>query len=161
MAVRFKLKYSRGGINWITIGNKYQNATTGTEYHIGSKQIKIVGGQPDVAKVFFCLTDWSKPHCVNSADEKTFFDPRTEAGVIGLGYFDSDSNPEMVVEDTDEWHTMTLPIEYSNPEVVPSQLLLTFTCSGYGDYFTGSSESWMYVDDIELLYDLDENNQPK
>lgn len=161
VAIRFKVKYSRGGINWITIGNKYQAASTGTEYHIGSKQMKIVGGQPDVAKVFFCLTDWSEPHCVNSADEKTFFDPRTEAGVFGLGYFDSDATPELVVKRTDEWHTMTLPIEYSNPEVVPSQLLLTFTCSGYGDYFTGSDASWMYVDDIELLYDLDEENQPK
>ena len=161
VAVRFKVKYSRGGINWITINNKYQAATTGAEYHIGSKQIKVVGGQPDVAKVFFCLTNWAEPHCVNSADETTFFDPRTAEGVLGLGYFDSDSNPEMVVDHTDRWHTMTLPIEYSNPEVVPTQLLLTFTCSGYGDYFTGSSESWMYVDDIELLYDLDENNQPK
>ena len=161
VAVRFKVKYSRGGINWITINNKYQAATTGTEYHIGSKQIKVVGGQPDVSKVFFCLTNWAEPHCVNSADETTFFDPRTAEGVLGLGYFDSDSNPEMVVDHTDRWHTMTLPIEYSNPEVVPTQLLLTFTCSGYGDYFTGSSESWMYVDDIELLYDLDENNQPK
>lgn len=161
VAIRFWIKYSRGGINWITINNKYQAASNGTEYHIGSKQIKIIGGQPDVAKVFFCLTDWAAPHCVNSADEKTFFDPRTASGVLGLGYFDSNNNPEMVVEDTDEWHMMTLPIEYSNPEVVPSQLLLTFTCSGYGDYFTGSSESWMYVDDIELLYDLDENNQPK
>lgn len=161
VALRFKIKYSRGGINWITINNKYQSASTGTEYHIGSKQIKIIGGQPDVAKVFLCLTDWKEPHCVNSADEKTFFDPRTAAGVFGLGYFDSDSTPELVVEDTDEWHTMTIPVEYSNPEIVPSVLLLTFTCSGYGDYFTGSSESWMYVDDIELLYDLDENNQPK
>ena len=161
VAVRFKVKYSRGSINWITIGNKYQAASNGTEYHIGSKQIKVIGGQPDVAKIFFCLTDWAAPHCVNSADEKTFFDPRTASGVVGLGYFDSDNNPEMVVEETDKWHTMTLPVEYSNPEVVPSQLVLTFTCSGYGDYFTGSSESWMYVDEIELLYDLDEMNQPK
>ena len=161
VAVRFKVKYSRGGINWITVNNKYQTASTGTEYHIGSKQIKIVGGQPDVAKVFFCLTDWSEPHCVYSADESTFFDPRTAAGVCGLGYFDSDYNPEMVADHTNIWHTMTLPIEYTDPEVVPSCLLLTFTCSGYGDYFTGSSESWMYVDDIELLYDLDEQNQPK
>lgn len=161
VAVRFKIKYARGGINWITINNKYQAATNGTEYHIGSKQIKIIGGQPDVAKVFLCLTDWKEPHCVNSADEKTFFDPRTAEGVFGLSYFDSDTTPELVVEKTDEWHTMTLPIEYSNPEIVPSMLLLTFTCSGYGDYFTGSDASWMYVDDIELLYDLDEQNQPK
>ena len=161
VAVRFKIKYSRGGINWITINNKYQSAQTGTEYHIGNKQIKIVGGQPDVAKVFFCLTDWSEPHCVNSADESTFFDPRTAKGVFGLGYFDSDNNPEMVVENSSKWHTMTLPIEYSDPEITSTMLLMTFTCSGYGDYFTGSDASWMYVDDIELLYDLDDNNQPQ
>ncbi len=161
VALRFKVKYTRGGINWITINNKYQSASAGVEYHIGSKQTKIVGGQPDVSRVFFCLTDWKEPHCVYSADEKTFFDPRTAAGVYGLGYFDSDTTPALVVENTKEWHTMTIPIEYSNPEVVPSMLLLTFTCSGYGDYFTGSDASWMYVDDVELLYDLDENNQPK
>lgn len=157
VALRFKVKYSRGDINYVSS----KSAAVGTEYHIGSKQIKIMGGQPDLAKVFICLTDWKESHCVYSADETTFFDPRTAAGVNGLGYFDSDSNPDMVVEQTKEWHTMTLPIEYVNPEIVPSCLVLTFTCSGYGDYFTGSSESWMYVDDIELLYDLDENNQPK
>ena len=157
VAVRFKTKYWRGGINYINS----KSASVGTEYHIGSKQIKVTGGQPDLAKVFFCLTDWSEPHCVYSADETTFFDPRTAAGVYGLGYFDSDNNKEMVAEHTDQWHTITLPIEYSNPEVTPTYLVMTFTCSGYGDYFTGSSESWMYVDDIELLYDLDENNQPK
>jgi len=156
VALRFKVKYSRGGINYVSS----KGASVGTEYHIGSKQIKIVGGEPDVAKVFFCLTDWQEPHCVYSADETTFFDPRTAAGVNGLGYFDSKDNPEMVVEHTTEWHTMTLPIEYVKPDIVPSCLVLTFTCSGYGDYFTGSSESWMFVDDIELLYDLDEQNQP-
>ena len=157
VAVRFKTKYNRGGINYINS----KAATQGTEYLVGSKQMKVVGGQTDLAKVFFCLTEWDAPHCVNSADETTFFDPRTASGVCGLGYFDSDSNPELVVENTTEWHTLTIPIEYSNAEAVPTHLVMTFTCSGYGDYFTGGSDSWMYVDDIELLYDLDENNLPK
>ena len=157
VALRFKVKYSRGGINLVNS----KTATTGSEYHIGSKQIKIIGGDPDLAKIFFCLTDWKEPHCVYSADETTFFDPRTAAGVNGLGYFDSDNNSDMVVENTKEWHTMTIPIEYVNPEIVPSCLVLTFTCSGYGDYFTGSDSSWMFVDDIELLYDLDDANQPR
>ena len=160
VALRFKTKYARGGIDWVTAG-KYQQAKKDQIYHIGSKQIEVVGGEPDLTKVFFCLTDWASPHCVNSADEKTFFDPRTAAGVYGLGYFDSHNNPEMIVDHTERWHTMTLPIEYTNPEVKPTHLVLTFTCSGYGDYFTGSSNSWMYIDDVELLYDLDENNQPK
>ncbi len=157
VALRFKVRYTRGGIKYINS----EEATSGVEYHIGSKQTKIIGGQPDLAKVFFCLTDWTEPHCVDSADETTFFDPRTAAGVNGLGYFDSDNNPDMVVEHTNEWHTMTIPIEYVNPEIVPKCIVMTFTCSGYGDYFTGSDGSEMFVDDIELLYDLDENNQPK
>lgn len=157
VAIRFKIKYLRGGINFINS----KKATTDTEYHIGSKQIKVVGGEPDVAKIFFALTDWKEPHCVYSADETTFFDPRTAPGLIGLGYFDSNNTPEMIADQTEKWHTMTIPIEYVNPEAVPSCLVLTFTCSGYGDYFTGSSDSWMNVDDIELLYDLDEQNQPK
>ena len=144
VALRFKIKYYRGNIN-----------------NIGDQNLAHKAGQKDLAKVFICLTEWSEPHCVYSADPTTFFDPRTAEGVLGLGYFDTDNNPELMVEKSEEWHTMTLPIEYTKPEVVPSQLVLTFTCSGYGDYFTGSDSSWMYVDDIELLYDLDETNQPK
>ena len=157
VALRFKTKYKRGGINYVNSAK----AENGSEYHIGSKQTKVIGGESDLIKVFFCLTDWAEPHCVNSAYETTFFDPRTATGVFGLGYFDSNNNSDMVVEKSEEWHTMTIPIEYSNPEVTPTHLVLTFTCSGYGDYFTGSTESWMYVDDVELLYDLDENNLPK
>ena len=157
VALRFKVKYSRGGINFVNS----KSASVGNEYYIGSKQTRVVGGEPDLAKIFFCLTDWSEAHCVYSADETTFFDPRTASGILAMGYFDSNNNPELVAERTDTWHTMTIPIEYSNPNAVPSYLVLTYTCSGYGDYFTGSSESWMYVDDIELLYDLDENNLPK
>lgn len=144
VALRFKIKYYRGNIN-----------------NIGDQNLAHKAGQKDLAKVFICLTEWSEPHCVYSADPTTFFDPRTAEGVLGLGYFDTDNNPELMVEKSEEWHTITLPIEYTKPEVVPSQLVLTFTCSGYGDYFTGSDSSWMYVDDIELLYDLDNENQPK
>ena len=156
-AIRFKIKYFSGSIDYVAS----KAATNGTEYHIGNKQIPVQGGQPDLAKVFFCVTDWSKPHCVYSADETTFFDPRTTEGVLGIGYFDSYTTPEPATTDTTAWHEMTLPIEHKSFEGTTSYLVLTFTCSGYGDYFTGSTNSWMSVDDIELLYDLDDNNQPK
>ena len=144
VALRFWTKYSRGNIN-----------------RIGDSTLASKEGSKDLTKVFICLTDWTEPHCVDSANKATFFDPRSAAGVLGLGYFDSDSNPEMVRENTEEWHAITLPIEYSSPEATPSHIVVTFTCSGYGDYFTGSDSSWMFVDDIELLYDLDNENQPK
>lgn len=150
VAMRFWVKYSQGSIN--CVGDAGLNDKAGTK---------------DLVKVFICLTDWKEPHCVNSKDKTTFFDPHTAEGVLGLGYFDTDSNPELMVENTAKWHQITLPIEYSVPEDkeytdwISKQLVVTFTCSGYGDYFTGSDASWMYVDNIELLYDLDDSNQPK
>ncbi|MBP3551510.1 MAG: PCMD domain-containing protein [Alistipes sp.] len=156
-ALRCKIKYYCGGVDYVSS----KKATNGVEYHFGDKQIPIKGGDPDLAKVFFCVTDWSAPHCIYSKEESTFFDPHTTAGVLGLGYFDSYTTPEPATVETSAWHEMTLPIEHKSFESTTSYLVLTFTCSGYGDYFTGSTSSWMYVDDIELLYDLDENNQPK
>ena len=144
VAFRFKVKYYRGNIDCV-----------------GDSDLESKRGTQDLAKVFVSMTEWKAPHCVNSKDKTTFFDPRTAAGTLGVGYFDSDNNPELVAAHTDEWHTMTIPIEYTKPEGVATHIVLTFTCSGYGDYFTGSSNSWMFVDDVELLYDLDENNQPK
>ena len=41
---------------------------------------------------------------------------------------------------------------FSRKLVKPSHMILTFTCSGYGDFFDGSTESYMYIDDIELVY---------
>ena len=156
-AIRFKIKYYSGGIDYVAS----KKADNGVEYHIGSKQMLVKGGEADLAKVFFCVTDWKEAHCVYSADETTFFDPRTAEGVLGIGYFDSYTTPEPSNIDTSLWHEMTLPIEHKSFANDTSYLVLTFTCSGYGDYFTGSTTSWMNVDDIELLYDLDEQNQPK
>jgi hypothetical protein len=52
-----------------------------------------------------------------------------------------------------EWNTYELPIVYKEGVTTkPTHLVLTFTCSGYGDYFTGSEDSEMYVDDVEFVY---------
>ena len=53
-----------------------------------------------------------------------------------------------------EWKQIEVPFTFygSDPNQVPTHLILTFTCSGYGDYFDGSTESWMYIDDIEFVY---------
>ena len=53
-----------------------------------------------------------------------------------------------------EWKLVEIPFTFygSDPNQVPTHLILTFTCSGYGDFFDGSTDSWMYIDDIELVY---------
>ena len=53
-----------------------------------------------------------------------------------------------------EWKLVEIPFVFygDDPNQIPTHLILTFTCSGYGDYFDGSTNSSMFVDDIELVY---------
>ena len=167
VAVRMKLKYNCGAINKI---KGVKDPVAGEVYKIGNHNIPVTGYAPDLAKIFFCVAEWPEAHCVYSADESSFFDPRTAEGVLGLSYFDSYTASEGITTrwmhadeegDVTKWHEMTIPVDYKNLNAESSILVFTLTCSGYGDYFTGSTESWMYADDIELLFDLDENNMPK
>ncbi len=50
---------------------------------------------------------------------------------------------------------VNIPIEYreSAKTVKPTHLVIVCSASKYGDYFTGSSTSVMYVDDFELVYE--------
>ncbi len=99
----------------------------------------------DLAKIFICLCDRTEPYQVNTNNESTLFDPRTAANVIANGIYESTTS-------VSEWTEITIPIEYKDNNTKPNFLVFTFSCSGYGDYFTGSTDSYMYVDDIEFVY---------
>lgn len=104
----------------------------------------------DKASMYVLITNWDAPYAVNTADQSTFFtmaDLATMEGVIGYGYLEKR-------ESATEWAEYTLDITYREDmkSVKPKKLVVSFTPSGFGDYFTGSTESWMYVDDIVLNY---------
>ncbi|MBR3893213.1 MAG: DUF4493 domain-containing protein [Alistipes sp.] len=104
----------------------------------------------DKASMYVLITNWDAPYAVNTADQSTFFtmaDLATMEGVIGYGYLEKR-------ESATEWAEYTLDITYREDmkSVKPKKLVVSFTPSGFGDYFTGSTDSWMYVDDIVLNY---------
>lgn len=99
----------------------------------------------DMTKIFVCLCNWSAPHRVDTSNSGTFFDPVNAEGVIAYAVLES-------TESVPDWMEKTLTLTYKDNETKPNYLVVTFTCSGYGDYFTGSTDSWMYVDDVELTY---------
>ena len=99
----------------------------------------------DLMRIFVCLCDRTEPYRVNTNKPETLFSPATAPNVIANGIYDSQ------VSNT-EWHEITIPIEYKDNSTKPNFLVMTLSCSGYGDYFTGSTNSWMYVDDIEFVY---------
>ncbi len=116
-------------------------------------------GEPDLTKIFCCVCNWESAWCVDStkANETTFSPSMNDIknctdgrydGVLYTAYFESRTS-------NTEWHELYIPfekIEGTDDSSGANYLVLTATCSGYGDYFTGSSDSWMYVDDIELVY---------
>lgn len=110
----------------------------------------------DLIKIYVCLCDRPLkdptdpegdivPYTVNTNDESTLFDPTTAPNVIAYGVYESKTS-------TPNWTEMTIDLTYKDNNTKPNSIVLTFTCSGYGDYFTGSTNSWMYVDDVELVY---------
>ena len=135
-AIRFWAKFNCGTID---------NASGG----VGKE------GDPDLCKIFCCMA--TEAHTVISADAKgTTFSPsdaNIKSGdarykkVLYSAYMET-------TQSQTEWKQFEIPFTFygSDPNQVPTHLILTYTCSGYGDFFDGSTESWMYVDDIELVY---------
>ena len=103
----------------------------------------------DIMTVMVIITDGTT-YSVNTKDTSTFLkmeDLATKDGVIAYGYITgSHQHPE--------WTEKTIELIYREDmkEVKPKKIVVSFTPSGYGDYFCGSTSSWMYVDDIVLNY---------
>lgn len=104
----------------------------------------------DKCTVMLILADWEDTYDVNTADQSTFFtmdDLKTMDGVVGYASYET-------TESQEEWKEYTLDIIYREDmkSVKPKKLVVSFTPSGYGDYFCGSTDSWMYVDDVRFNY---------
>ena len=110
-------------------------------------------GDSDEGQIMIAVGNWtaaeyggseSCPVVVNTKDESTFFN-KSGKNVIGAG--------EMILtESSDGWVEFTLPLEYVTTSEVPTHIVIVFTGSRFGDYFTGSTQSLLLVDDIELIY---------
>lgn len=139
VALRGWVKYNCGAIDEIG--------------RVPSSRPDIKKGEHDEGQIFIAVGDWTAaeyggtdecPVEINTKDESTFFN-RFGPNVIGSGELLFDSS-------TDGWVEFTVPLEYFSTSRIPTHIIVVFTSSRYGDYFTGSTGSSMRVDDIELVY---------
>lgn len=131
------LKYQSGVISEKTLNDKPE----GDPVKVGDK---------DRASVWIALGDWDYkiyggteicPVQVNTADKSTFFNPDSDA-VIAYGCF--------VQEDsTDGWIKIEVPLEYRSDRT-PTHIIISAAASMLGDYFTGSADSILWIDDLKL-----------
>ncbi len=145
--------------------------TCGEITDVGTSQpsdVTIKEGDPDQGFIYVSLGTWTPeeygvceketgdqmlgtdevPICVDTRDKNTFFNPNSEA-VIAYG--------ELVLDKSiSEWQQFTIKLDYNATNRVPTHIVVVCTASRYGDYYTGSRASKMWLDDFELIYDYDE-----
>jgi len=122
-------------------------------------------GDPDNGVIYIALGTWTpeeygvtqekdgpcqygtadSPICIDTRDEATFFKPAGK-DVVGYGEWIMDYSVE-------EWRQVTIPIDYVATDVRPTHIMIVCSASRYGDYFSGSTKSKLWLDDFELVYD--------
>lgn len=146
-ALRLWVKYTRGDI---------------TDVDGVPAGMTIRKGDPDNGSVYVALGKWTKeeyglakggemmgsarsPVSIDTREVKTFFNPQGK-DVIGYG-------ERIFTESVEQWRQITIPIDYPDKSLRPTHIIIVCSASRWGDYFTGSRDSKMWVDDLELIYD--------
>lgn len=140
LALRLSLKYNSGIITQKTLSDKPDG-----------DPVKV--GDNDRGVVWIALGDWDYrryggteqcPLEVNTTDKSTFFDRNSE-NVIAYG--------ELILDkSTDGWIRVDIPLEYHTLTRKPTHIVVSAAASLLGDYFTGSADSVMWLDALELVY---------
>ncbi len=145
--------------------------TLGTVTHSTIDQLQV--GDDDMGSIYIALGTWDAatyghdstgellgdsetPIIIDTRDKSTVFDS-TSSDVIAYG--------ELILTKDQDWSEFEIELEYrdlvdSSGQVVksassrvPTHILIVCSSSRYGDYFTGSTKSQMWIDDFELLYE--------
>ena len=128
----------------------YYHYTPGT---VNNGNRNDMSGKTDIAQIYLALFKWNKAFAVNTATS-TFvkLDPETNPDLIALGMFEtSEISPE------NEYQKLDIDIKYYRNDE-PTYILIVASASKYGDYFTGSTNSILYIDEFELGFDYNENS---
>ncbi len=113
----------------------------------------VKAGDKDRGSVWIALGNWDyhkyggseeSPVEINTNDKSTFFDPEGE-NVIAYGR-------HILDDDVEEWTKIEVPLEYRTVSRKPTHIIISCASSLLGDYFTGSPDSAMWIDDLRLEY---------
>ena len=124
--------------------------TAGTIDYVGSNTPSnlgiISGSTPDVCSIYIALT--TRTYQVDNTDTSTFIDYENDSGIVAYGEL-----PVSECVSTDGlWKEFNIDLKYRTLTTKPTHIIIVCSSSKYGDYFTGSTGSLMYLDDLELVY---------
>ena len=106
----------------------------------------VKGETDDLCSIFIALTTQS--FLVDNTQISTFVDWNSNPAVIAYGEL-----PASEAVTTADWKEFNVQLKYRDLKKEPTHIVIVCSASKYGDYFTGSTGSVMYIDDMELIYD--------
>ena len=120
---------------------------------------KISKGDLDIGKIYIAVGDWvgddpsypQWPVVVRTLGPKLF--DSNSSGTIGYGEIEF---TETLQASDGGMVEVEIPINYENYggfNRVPKSIIIVATASKYGDYYSGSTSSAMWLDDMELVYE--------
>ena len=128
-----------------------------TKYADASGNDPIAKGNPDKARIYVAIVDWSARHEVSSglATPSGMWDPASqnsvaEGAIIGYAglWIEASTAGDSMVE-------VELPVYYYDRVPKPQgnyTLVISCSANAYGDYMCGCDSNVMYVDDFEWVY---------
>lgn len=143
-----KIDFGQPFVSRPTALHGWFNYTSGKIDYRGGNTPEGLGekGSDDLCSIYVALSKKQKQ--VDNTNTETFLDLENDADIIAYGQL---SDAEAVT--TNGWKEFTLNFKYKTLEPLETYyLIIVFSASKYGDYFTGSTNSVMYVDDLELIY---------
>ena len=156
----------------------WYKGTVGTINEVGDGS-PVSSGSSDKAQIYVWLYNKDKGGVerfrVRTAYSSTFISPEGKyvndgdeystshktgdnvEGLVAYGYWNrtqSETQVNGVVVDMtySGWTKLEIPLVYVDNDTKPNMLVISCAASAYGDYFTGSTSSVMYLDDFEFVY---------
>ena len=105
-------------------------------------------GSTDIGNIYIAVGDWDAPVRITTKDKNLF--NKNDEKIIAYGEWDLTGETQGTDGGLLEFE---IPLDYRSLDRIPSYIVLVASASKYGDYFTGSTGSTMWIDDLELIYE--------
>ena len=123
----------------------YYNYSSGIIDKVKDKYAHIKG-QQDTCHIYALLADWDAPFEINTTKE-IFLDIKNDKNIIAYGDLQDGAGTG------GQYKEFEIKFNYRDLSRKPKYILIVAAASKYGDYFSGSTSSVLYVDEFSLSYD--------
>lgn len=105
-------------------------------------------GSTDIGNIYIAVGDWDAPVRITTKDKNLF--NKNDEKIIAYGEWELTSETQGADGGLLEFE---IPLDYRSLDRIPTYIVIVASASKYGDYFTGSTGSTMWIDDLELIYE--------